>query len=581
MKRLLFFGLFCAIIFSGCEKEEENPITHQSENVSTNSVWKAENNPHVIKGYVKVTNGTLTIEPGVVVKFELGAYLEVGGTNARLIAKGTADKPILFTSNSASPQAGDWRYILFAQGTIDSELEYCNIKYGGNSTSSGMIDISGNALVSVHNCNLSNSKYYPIVANDGNGFVNFEYNTITSTVSHAMDLHGRNIGSIGAGNVFNTPENYGVLVSDNGAGYVYVTSSALWRKLNVPYYVEKEVIVKGGASLTIEAGSTLKFMSGKGMRVGYNSENGTLIAKGTATDSIYITSASASPQIGDWKALDFQDGALDSELKYCSIRFGGSSNTTGMVNVSGSAQLSVKNCKISEAKYIAVVADDNGNGFAAFQDNKVYGTVGQHLMKVKGFHVGDIGTGNVFYSHSNCGILITGGGTGYAYVDADDYWRSHNVSYFVEDDIYIRNNATVTIQEGAEFRFYNEKKLLVGTSSNGNGKLIARGTSLKPIVFTSASASPQKGDWRGIEFSLYTNAGSELSYCSVSYAGYSKANVDVYYSGSANPVIANCNITNSKNWGVYKRKTAAGIANPSLSNNTYSENTSGDTGADS
>lgn len=574
-----------SLVFVGCEKDEteepEVPYTHQSETITKDTVWKAVNNPHLIKSYVKVSSGTLTVEPGVIVKFETGGYLEIGGTNAKLLAIGTSDKPILFTSNSTSPQVGDWRDIVFKQGAIDSRLEHCKVEYGGNSTSSGMIDINSNALVSMNSCELSNSLYFPIVADDGNGFVSFTNNTITSTTTHAMELHGRNIGSIGDGNIFNIPENYGILVTDNGAGYVYITESASWRKVNVPYFLEKEAIVKGGATLTIEAGNTIRFMAGKGIRVGYNSENGSLVAKGTEADSIYFTSASASPQVGDWKSLDFENGAINCELQYCSISYGGASTSLGMINVQGAALLSVKNSKISNAKYIAVEAESDGNGFVEFQDNKLYGVDGQHLMAVKGFHVGDIGVGNVFYAADNYGILITGGGTGYAYVDADDYWRSHNVPYFVEDDIYIRKEAAITIQEGAEFRFYSGTKLLVGTSSNGSGKLIARGTSEKPIVFTSANATPQKGDWRGIEFSSYTLAGSELSYCNVSYAGSSKANVDIYRCGDGNPTIENCTISNSKTWGVYKRKSSAGYAVPILSNNTFVDNTSGDTGEDS
>lgn len=585
MKRLFLFATAALFALASCEKDEtEEPVvphTHQMELITKDTIWKAANNPHVIKSYVKVSSGTLTIEPGVVVKFDADGYLEIGGTNAKLLAVGTIEKPILFTSNAASKQTGDWRSIAFKQGAIDSKLEFCNIEYGGSSTTTGMVDVSSNALVSVNSCNLSNAKNYSVVADDGNGFALFTNNTVTSTTTHAMELHGRNIASIGEGNTFTTPENYGILVTDNGAGYVYITTTGTWRKINVPYYVEKETIVKGGATLTIEAGNIIKFMATKGIRIGYSNENGTLVAKGTEKDSIYFTSASASPQIGDWKSLDFEDGAIDCELQYCSVSYGGSSTSLGMINVQGTALLSVKNCKISNAKYVAVEAESVGNGFVAFQDNKVYGTPDQHLMSLKGHHVGDIGTGNTFYAAANYGIRITGAGTGYAYVDTDDYWRSHNVPYYVEDDIYIRKEATLTIQEGAEFRFYNGTKLLVGVPSNGNGKLVARGTQEKPIVFTTASASPQKGDWNGIEFSIYTLAGSELSYCNVNYGGNSKANVLVYSCGEGNPTISNCTISNSKNWGIYKRKSSSGYATPTLSNNTFSNNTLGDTGADS
>ena len=51
---------------------------------------------------------TLTIEPGVTVKFDSGKVLEVEGM---LVARGTSSDKITFTSSAASPAAGDWGYI--------------------------------------------------------------------------------------------------------------------------------------------------------------------------------------------------------------------------------------------------------------------------------------------------------------------------------------------------------------------------------------------------------------------------------------------------------------------------------------
>jgi hypothetical protein len=78
---------------------------------------------------------TLTIEPGVAVQFD--DYLEVGFVNpgvsnqpGRLIAVGTAEKPIVFTSSKAAPAPGDWPgiWLLNASG---SRLEHVNIDFAG------------------------------------------------------------------------------------------------------------------------------------------------------------------------------------------------------------------------------------------------------------------------------------------------------------------------------------------------------------------------------------------------------------------------------------------------------------------
>jgi hypothetical protein len=87
---------------------------------------------------------TLTIEPGVTMKFSSNATLRVdaaSGTNpARgvLRAVGTAAQPIVFTSVAATPAAGDWYGIWFG-GTPSamSKLEFVRVEYAGKISVSG------------------------------------------------------------------------------------------------------------------------------------------------------------------------------------------------------------------------------------------------------------------------------------------------------------------------------------------------------------------------------------------------------------------------------------------------------------
>jgi hypothetical protein len=63
-----------------------------------------------LRGTVYVVEGAkLTIQPGVTIQGEKssrGALVITRGT--QILANGTADKPIVFTSDAANPQAGDW-----------------------------------------------------------------------------------------------------------------------------------------------------------------------------------------------------------------------------------------------------------------------------------------------------------------------------------------------------------------------------------------------------------------------------------------------------------------------------------------
>ena len=81
---------------------------------------------------------TLTIEPGVVMKFEpktafmVQLYTTEKASNAVVKAQGTAEKPIVFTSASPTPKAGDWRGLWF--GGIPQAanvLDHVRIEYAG------------------------------------------------------------------------------------------------------------------------------------------------------------------------------------------------------------------------------------------------------------------------------------------------------------------------------------------------------------------------------------------------------------------------------------------------------------------
>lgn len=72
--------------------------------IRTDTIWSLAGSPYIIGQNIEVQEGAaLTIEPGVEVKFDGNYHLKVLGT---LIAKGTADNLITFTSNKAEPVRG-------------------------------------------------------------------------------------------------------------------------------------------------------------------------------------------------------------------------------------------------------------------------------------------------------------------------------------------------------------------------------------------------------------------------------------------------------------------------------------------
>lgn len=100
-------------------------------------------------------SATLRIEAGTIIKVDGLYILTVDG---ELVARGTTENPIHFTSNQASPQPGDWGHILFestsTNATFDengdyqagSILQHAIVEYGG-----GISSDSANGVIIAEN----------------------------------------------------------------------------------------------------------------------------------------------------------------------------------------------------------------------------------------------------------------------------------------------------------------------------------------------------------------------------------------------------------------------------------------------
>lgn len=111
--------------------------------ISTDTTLTLANSPYIIFHNTMVEKGvTLTIEPGVEVKFDGYYYLQIEG---KLLAEGTEDDMIIFTSNKTSPAPGDWNAIRFMDNCDNgSSIKYCKIEYSSGSFGWGCaINIEG------------------------------------------------------------------------------------------------------------------------------------------------------------------------------------------------------------------------------------------------------------------------------------------------------------------------------------------------------------------------------------------------------------------------------------------------------
>ncbi|HTR19833.1 MAG TPA: invasin domain 3-containing protein, partial [Gemmatimonadales bacterium] len=87
--------------------------TVHAADITSDQTWTLAQSPHRVTGFLRIRNGaTLTIQPGVTVKFDAASGLQVGdtglGQTGGLVLDGTTSG-ITLTANSASPTAGFWR----------------------------------------------------------------------------------------------------------------------------------------------------------------------------------------------------------------------------------------------------------------------------------------------------------------------------------------------------------------------------------------------------------------------------------------------------------------------------------------
>ena len=79
---------------------------------------------------------------------------------------------------------------------------------------------------------------------------------------------------------------------------------------------------------------------------------------------------------------------------------------------------------------------------------------------------------------------------------------------------------TLTVEAGVTLRFIPAGRLLMSAAgSSATGVLIASGSASKPIVFTSAAASPAPGDWVGLWFDGIPDPSDRISFAQILYAG--------------------------------------------------------------
>ncbi len=557
---LSLLTLLLAGLFAGCQETDpvgetdDNVITAANGQILTPTVWGA--------GTVKVIDcmlsvqSTLTIEPGCTLQFTANGGIEIGmGTNAALIADGTPTSPITFTTvSTANGQAGSWYGITFGSNNViaTTVLNNCIIE-GAGKNAEPVVEIN-NTKIAMDSCTIRNGAGVGIkLAGATPGFTRFAHNALSACFDYLLSGQAQPLLGLDTTNIYTSVVNKYIALEGGD-----VTTTGTLKRLAVPYVVLEPIRVDN-AELTIEPGCTLRFSTNAQLEIGY-SQHAALIAEGEPTRPILFTSASASPQAGDWNGIYFysNNSSNKSIIKHAVIAYAGRTNGSYEGAIVANSGFKLINSTIRDCRNHGVVFDEN-SGFVECTNNTIQDCEKDPIY-LSAANAHTIGTGNILEAGQGMGIHVKDG-----IVTKNVTWLKQTVPYVMEGTIYVETTtgtASLTLNPGCDLRF------MAGSSLNvdENSKLVAIGTLQDSIIFTSNAQTKSPGDWYGIAFWHDVNATNELKYCRVDYAGdYNERNIGIY---SSNVKITHCAINYSHGDGIFVGYNEPAYA-PVILDNTY------------
>jgi hypothetical protein len=310
------------------------------------------------------------------------------------------------------------------------------------------------------------------------------------------------------------------------------------------------------------------------IQAGY-STSGTLVVAGSDSLPVVFTRYTAGQYWGYGSANPASAGGLwlgsylttVSSLSHCIVEYA----TSGIYVTD--AVVGISDCRIRNNQYHGITFDGTAAPASspAFANDTITGN-GDYPVVISPDQVRTLTGSGSFAGNAagKDGIYISGN----AAVSTTGTWRKYDVPYIVSALLDVGNGSgvTLTLEPGCELRFLADAYLQVGYSQSGT--LIADGTALNPITFTSQvtgsywgyNASSSTGSNGGIWVGSYATNNT-----SITHAVVEKATSGIYL--YADITVTNCAFNNNKYYGI----VYASGSILTQTGNTFLGNGSGDT----
>ena len=562
--------------------------------INSNTVWTSAGSPYLLGSSAAVAAGvTLTIQPGVVVKFTNANDEFV--VNGNIVAQGTDAQPIIFTSAkddqyggdsnkdgaATKPSDQDWESIQIKASSGSGSIFFkCQFRYGGYYFgTSAAIEVEGSSPT-ISECIFFNTHKSIYVRQGGKPTINkcrFERTTKMAI-------------SVSFGSQPLMAENTFVQNGINGLGIIAGTytgpANYTLKKIDsntfpfASYVIDDAITLNQDVSLTIEPGVIIKFAT--------QYENydfiGNIKAEGTNVEPIIFTSfkddeyggdtnndgTTTTPTDRDWGSIIVKTTA--SSFNNCQFRFGGY-----YFNQQAALWITANNPTIENCTFFK-------------NDKSIYATAGAApIIRNCVFRENtntpvsiSLSSNPIFENNNFINNKINGLGiVATTYTGPANYTLKKIkpeqfpfASYVIEDALTLNQDVNLTIEPGVIIKFASQYE-----NYDFKGNIKAEGTTAEPIIFTSvkddefggdtnndgSTTKPTDRDWGSI---ILKTTASSFKNCQFRFGGYYFNQQAALWITANNPTIENCTFfKNDKS--IYATSGAA----PIIRNCVFRENT--------